>query len=407
MAARRRVGSTRTGRPRPGTGHPDGRGRRQRPSPQVPGAARLDPCRCRGARLHCAGRLRRRAQRGPVAGHRGPRTANTPRPSAPPTMRGRPRRKPKRQWRQDIRTRPKPRSTQRRAAYHKCAAKTVRPTCRTGSVTWRGSSTLPAAPPRHTTSEPSASPRSPRTSAAPKPTSQQTTHSSRPESPSARAKESHDSITETGSATTTTPQTHPTPQPTSASPTSPQHRGQPGKPPRPTRSATHRQRDQLQAPHGRTARQHQPAHHGSNRSSPATRTPRSPRHSRQAQATAAPSTGQAVEPSSSVRTTGNRQRQAAAKTVGLACPHPATTRESFPDSCAVMTPRDPYAGGRRPWCAHHARDPIEASVRARSTTDDCRGRGVVTHRGRRRGGGAPRQRRPRPGRPRLRRRTAP
>ena len=175
-------------------------------------------------------------------------------------------------------------------------------------------------------SAPGPPPRSARTSASPKPTS----HSLRSESPTARAKESHDSTTQTGSATTTTPQTRPTPAPTSASPTSPRHREQPGKPPRPTGSATPpttRPAPSTARPDSKAAPTSAPRVvpvKPSNKKAPLT-TPQP-----EAKATAAPSTGQAVEPSSSVRTAGNRQRQAAAKQTDSPAPTPRPSPDSTP-----------------------------------------------------------------------------
>ena len=54
--------------------------------------------------------------------------------------------RPERQWRQDVRTMPTPRSTRRLASCHECRAGTVRPSSRTGSAIWRGSSTPTPAP---------------------------------------------------------------------------------------------------------------------------------------------------------------------------------------------------------------------------------------------------------------------
>ena len=291
---------------------------------------------------------------------------------------------------------PKPRSTQRRAAYHKCAARTVRPTCRTGSVTWRGSSTPPPAPPRQRHLSRA------RRHAAQEPLPRPGRHRSRHRTPRGRKTRQlgQRSLTtpspETGSATP--PPRKPT-QPLSPLRRARPHRsiagspatrrGQAGPPPHDNATSPKRRTDGR--PGSANQRATGPPVKPGNKNAPLTT--RQP----EAQANAAPSTDQPVEPSSSVRTTGNRQRQAAAKTAGLACPDPATTRES-PGQRAVMTPTRPVRGRATAMARRHARDPIEAVVRACSTADDCRGRGVVTHRGRRRGGGAPRQRRPRPGR---------
>ena len=253
-------------------------------------------------------------------------TANTPRPSKPPTMRGRPRRKPKRQWRQDTRTRPQ-------AALNAAASRIPQVRSQDGQTNLQSRQRdlerqldTPRDLAAATTSEPSTSPRSPRTSAAPKPTS----HSLRPESPTARPKESHDSTAQTRSATPTTPQTHPTAGPTSASPTSPQHREQPGKPPRPTRSAT----PPTTRPAPSTAR---PDSKAAPTSAPRV-VPVKPSNKKaslttpqpEAKANGAPSTGQAVAPSSSVRTTGNRQRQTAARQPDSPAPTPRLSPDSAP-----------------------------------------------------------------------------
>ena len=176
-------------------------------------------------------------------------------------------------------------------------------------------------------SAPGPPPRSARTSASPKPTS----HSLRSESPTARAKESsrlrrpNRVRDDDYAANAPNPCAHfGEPDVTTGIASSPaSHHGRPGPPP-------HRQRDQLQAPRGRTARQHQPAHQGSYRSNPATRRPRSPRHSRRRKRRRPLSTGQAVEPSSSVRTAGNRQRQAAAKQTDSPAPTPRPSPDSTP-----------------------------------------------------------------------------
>jgi hypothetical protein len=175
-------------------------------------------------------------------------------------------------------------------------------------------------------SAPGAPPRSARTSAPPKPTS----HPLRSESPTARAKESHDSTDRSGSAATTAPQTRPTPAPTSASPTAPPRHEQPGKPPRSTGSVT----PPTTRPAPGTAR--------SDSKAPPTSAPRvvpvkpstkkAPLTTPQpkAQTTAAPSTGQAVEPSSSVRTPRDRQRQSAAKQPDSPVPTPRPSPDSTP-----------------------------------------------------------------------------
>jgi hypothetical protein len=147
------------------------------------------------------------------------------------------------------------------------------------------------------------------TSASAKPTSEQTTHASRPGSPSARAKESHDSTTPTAPATTT-PKTHPTPQPTSASSPPRQHREQPGTPPRPTRSDTPTTTRPAAPSASRTdtgASQDRPRRVEPVKPS----TKKSPPTTRQPQANSAADTGQAVDRSSSERTTGSRHTQAA------------------------------------------------------------------------------------------------
>jgi hypothetical protein len=180
---------------------------------------------------------------------------------------------------------------------------------------------------RKSVSEPGAPTRSPKISAAPKPTSRQTTHSSRPESPSARANGSHDSITQTGPATTT-PQTHPTSQSAPENSTSPPHHEQPGQSPRPTRSAA-TTTSQPAPSTARTdtraaqdnARRAQPVKPSNKKSLPTTPQP-------ETQATS----GQAAKPSSSVRTPANRPSQAAAKQSNSPAPTPRQHATPSPDS---------------------------------------------------------------------------
>ena len=89
-------------------------------------------------------------------------------------------------------------------------------------------------------SDPNTPPRNSKAAAAPSPTSQPSSPSSAPADSSVLAAgESHDAATHAGSATATA-HTQATPQPTSAPSTSPQHREQPGNPPRPSRSAATR-----------------------------------------------------------------------------------------------------------------------------------------------------------------------
>ena len=247
-------------------------------------------------------------------------------------MRARPRRKPKRQWRQDIRTRPQPRSTQRRAAYHKCAAKTVRPTCRTGSVTWRGSSTHPPAPPRQRHLSQA------RRHAAQEPLLRPSRHRSRQRTPRGRKAPQHERRSRTTPSPKPGPQRRPRrrrtqplsplrrarPHPSIASSPA-NHHGQAGPPP-------HRQRDQLQA----TAR---PDRQGSTNRRAKGRTGQAQQQEGPAHHPTAggasdggSSTGQAVEPSASVRTTGNRQRQAAAKPSDSPAPTPRPHASPSPDN---------------------------------------------------------------------------
>jgi hypothetical protein len=86
-------------------------------------------------------------------------------------------------------------------------------------------------------SDPNTPPHNSKALAAPSPTSPPSSHSSAPGDPSVLATgESDHAATHAGSATATA-QTQATPQPASATSTSPRHRKQPGNPPRPSRSA--------------------------------------------------------------------------------------------------------------------------------------------------------------------------
>ncbi len=208
-------------------------------------------------------------------------TANTQRPSAPPTMRALPRRKPKRQWRQDKRTRLKPRFTPRLAAYHKCAMRTVRPNYRTDSATWKGSLTLP--PGLLLQGSRYLSPA--RRRAARKPLLRPSRHRGRQRTPRDRK------ARQRGQMSLMTPLRKPGPQRLRRGRTQPlsplrrsrhRHRttsnlasrhGQPGPPPR-------RRRNQLRVPRGPTPGQRKTVHEGPNRSSRAARSSCPPHHSR-------------------------------------------------------------------------------------------------------------------------------
>jgi hypothetical protein len=172
-------------------------------------------------------------------------------------------------------------------------------------------------------SDPNTPPRNSKAAAAPSPTSQPSSPSSAPADSSVLAAgESHDAATHAGSATATA-QTQATPQPTSATSTSPQHREQPGNPARPSRSAASTTEPATSAAPTatraaqRSARPVQPVQPRKTRSAQPATPPSA------AEPTPAPSApGHTVKPPDSVRKNQNRRTQAAPSQLTSTGPKP-------------------------------------------------------------------------------------